>query len=152
MKAFSRDVIHLPPPSPEPDSNSVAALSNSADGHSRCFAVTNGSNSFAAYIRSLTNSVDACKRSLSLPVINGSGQMLCIVHSPQCAMSFHKVVLSSSPDSSSMCVVAAPSTMNACAMDAWDVVVVCVPWRLHHWVQRYCLLPGEALHVQQARF
>ncbi|KXG28827.1 uncharacterized protein LOC8062693 [Sorghum bicolor] len=121
MKAFSRDVnvIHLPPPSPEPDSNSVAALSNSADAYSRyfAFAFVNGSNSFNAYIRSLTNSADAYIR--YLPVINGSGEMQCVVHGPQCAMSFHKVVLSSSPDSTSKCVVAALSTMHEPMLALW---------------------------------
>ncbi|TVU00379.1 hypothetical protein EJB05_54200, partial [Eragrostis curvula] len=47
---------------------------------------------------------EACSR--SLPVINGSGAVDCTVHA-KCLMSFHKVILSSSPDSASSCVVAA---------------------------------------------
>ncbi|RLM69141.1 hypothetical protein C2845_PM17G12660 [Panicum miliaceum] len=58
--------------------------------------------------------------SRSLPVINGSGVVNCAVNTAQCVMSFGKVVLSSSPDSGSKCVVVAMSVIkNEAKLALW---------------------------------
>jgi len=57
------------------------------------------------------HSGDAYSR--SLPVINGSGVVKCAFNTAHCVMSFSKVVLSSSPDSGSKCVVVAISVVKS---------------------------------------
>uniref|UniRef100_A0A0E0ISF7 KIB1-4 beta-propeller domain-containing protein n=1 Tax=Oryza nivara TaxID=4536 RepID=A0A0E0ISF7_ORYNI len=57
-----------------------------------------------------SRSADAYTR--SLPIINGSGVLHCTINAAKCVMLFWKVVLSSSPDSGSKCVVAATSMVK----------------------------------------
>uniref|UniRef100_A0ACD5X1P0 Uncharacterized protein n=1 Tax=Avena sativa TaxID=4498 RepID=A0ACD5X1P0_AVESA len=82
MNAFSRDVVHLPPPS---------ASSHFVDTYTR-----------------------------SHPIISGSGVVECTVSAAQYVMSFCKVILSSSPDSGSKCIVAAISVhRNGAKLALW---------------------------------
>ncbi|RCV38804.1 hypothetical protein SETIT_8G171700v2 [Setaria italica] len=60
-----------------------------------------------------THFIDAYSR--SLPIANGSGAVHCTVNGAQYVMSFCKVVLSSSPDPGSKCVVAAISVHRSAA-------------------------------------
>ncbi|XP_062197043.1 uncharacterized protein LOC133899994 [Phragmites australis] len=84
-------------------------------GDGRCFLM----NAFSGDVVRLpppsaaTHFVDAYSR--SLPIINGSGVVHCTVNAAQYVMSFCKVVLSSSPDSGSKCVVAAISVHRSTA-------------------------------------
>ncbi|RLM58358.1 uncharacterized protein C2845_PM18G10430 [Panicum miliaceum] len=60
-----------------------------------------------------THFIDQYSR--SLPIANGSGAVHCTVNAAQYVMSFCKVVLSSSPDPGSRCVVAAISVHRSAA-------------------------------------
>ncbi|KAL6841626.1 hypothetical protein ACP4OV_028565 [Aristida adscensionis] len=84
-------------------------------GDDRCFLV----NAFSREIFHLpppsisTHVVDAYSR--SLPIVNGSGVMHCTINDAEYVMSLRKVVLSSSPDSGSKCIVAAVSVHRSSA-------------------------------------
>ncbi|CAL4983676.1 unnamed protein product [Urochloa decumbens] len=75
----------------------------------------------------------ACSR--SLPVVDGSGVVNCAIKARQCVMSFRKVILSSSPNSGSKCVVAAISVVNSEAKLAL--------WRSG--MKLWCVCDGECI-------
>lgn len=89
-------------------------------GDGKCFLV----NTFSRDVVRLpppsaaTHFVDAYSR--SLPIINGSGVVHCTIHAAQYVMSFCKVVLSSSPDAGSECIVVAFSVhRNGAKLAVW---------------------------------
>ncbi|CAL4992076.1 unnamed protein product [Urochloa decumbens] len=75
----------------------------------------------------------ACSR--SLPIVYGSGVVNCAIKARQCVMSFQKVILSSSPNSGSKCVVAAISVVNSEAKLAL--------WRSG--MKSWCVCDGECI-------
>ena len=65
----------------------------------------------------------------TLPVINGSSVLDCVICPQEYTMSFRNVVLSASPDSRSNCIVAATSRRDKLALsplETWDEIMVCL--------------------------